>query len=70
MSAPLVTEHLEIVEQLHLGLGAASEPIGQFVLTVEKNAFITVLSQRSPCGSCCTYTVRVQHALVRTPRSE
>ena len=43
-STPLVIEHLNVVEQLQLGLGATGEAIRRLALTDEKNASMTALS--------------------------
>jgi hypothetical protein len=42
--APLVIEHFDVIEQLHLGLAAAVKAIPQLALTGEKKFSITALS--------------------------
>jgi hypothetical protein len=44
MTAPLVVEHLDVVEQLHLRVAEAFEAIGALALTVEKKLSMTALS--------------------------
>ena len=41
---PLVIEHFDVVEQLHLGFAAAVEVIPELALTLEKKLSITALS--------------------------
>jgi hypothetical protein len=42
---PLVIEHFEVIEQLHLCVPVRVEPVGEFTLDVEKKLPITALSQ-------------------------
>jgi hypothetical protein len=44
VSASLVIEHFDVVEQLHLGFTAAGKRSAVSLLTDEKNASITALS--------------------------
>ena len=44
MSAPLVIEHLDVIEQGLLGVGVALKALGIFALTVENQLSITALS--------------------------
>src|SRR5215813_1672280 len=37
MTAPLVIEHLDVIEQLHLRLATAVEAIGELVLRIKRN---------------------------------
>ena len=44
MLAPLVIEHFDVIEQLHLRVAIASELVGGSLLTVEKKTSMTALS--------------------------
>jgi hypothetical protein len=44
MTAPLVIEHFDVVEQLHLGLAALSKRSAVSLFTLEKKLSMTALS--------------------------
>jgi hypothetical protein len=58
MSASLVIEHLDVVEQLHLGLAAAVEAIGRLTLHRRKERSVAASAHRA------RDPVRIQHPLI------
>ena len=65
MSAPLVVEHFDVVEQLHLGLTATLEAVGQFAVHAREEAFhdgvvVTIAATAHAAGD----PVRFEHRLV------
>jgi hypothetical protein len=65
VTAALVIEHFEVVEQLHLGLSAALEPIGQLGLDRREERFHHgVVVAITFATHTARDAVRVQHPLV------
>src|SRR6266571_3222297 len=60
MTAPLVIEHLDVIEQLHLGLAEAREAIGQLAFHRREEAFHdgVVGSLATDCDADCDVTPR------------